>query len=214
LKVYEFEGLAEVRALYAGLSKEDLSLVREWLAARAGRVWEACSAQNAAVVPLFTHWHPDWIGKTGADVWAGHIALAAARLAVAREHGFQTWQAVETSDAAFDLDFEEAVDHALSGRLEDLRAALANRPGLVGERSPFAHRAMLLHYMAANGVEFERQRVPLNAAAIVRVLRETGADPKATMPVYGGEHTAMELLMTSEHPKRAGVVKAMARALG
>jgi hypothetical protein len=44
--------------------------------------------------------------------------------------------------------------------------------------SPFPHRQTLLHHVAANGIEVERQlRSPANAVDVLRLLIERGADP-------------------------------------
>lgn len=67
------------------------------------------------------------------------------------------------------------------------------------------HRATLLHYVAANGVEGHRQRTPANAPDVARVLLESGAEPDAVADMYGGQCTTMVLLVSSSHPAEAGV---------
>jgi ankyrin repeat protein len=64
---------------------------------------------------------------------------------------------------------------------------------------------MLLHYLAANGVEGYRQRSPKNAAEVATVLLEAGADPDALASLYGGQCTTMALLVSSTPPAKAGV---------
>ena len=61
------------------------------------------------------------------------------------------------------------------------------------------------NYIGSNGVETYRQRVPLNLAEITRLLIDAGADVNATANMYGGGSTALGLLVTSDHPARAGV---------
>jgi ankyrin repeat protein len=70
---------------------------------------------------------------------------------------------------------------------------------------PPRHGAMLLHYLAANGVEGYRQRSPKNAADVAGVLIEAGADPDALCSLYGGECTTLALLVSSSPPAAAGV---------
>ena len=78
---------------------------------------------------------------------------------------------------------------------------------------PPLHRATLLHYVAANGVEGYRQRTPPNAVAVARVLLEAGADVDALADMYGGQHTTMSLLVSSGHPAKAGLQIALAETL-
>jgi hypothetical protein len=71
----------------------------------------------------------------------------------------------------------------------------------------------LLHYVGSNGVETYRQKVPLNLAAITRLLVEAGADVNATANMYGGGSTALGLLVTSDHPAKAGVTADVLKVL-
>ena len=54
------------------------------------------------------------------------------------------------------------------------------------------------------GVETQRQKVPANLADMTRILLAAGADVNATAGIYGASRT-LTLLMTSDHPKQAGV---------
>jgi ankyrin repeat protein len=79
-------------------------------------------------------------------------------------------------------------------------------PELVRMRSPFPHRAALLHHVAANGIEVERQlQSPPNVVEIARLLLECGAEPDAICTVYGEHDTTMGLLVSSAVPAAAGV---------
>jgi hypothetical protein len=84
-------------------------------------------------------------------------------------------------------------------------ACLFTDPSLVHRRSSFGHRSTLLHYVGSNGVETYRQKVALNLAEITRLLVEAGANVNATANMYGGGSTALGLLVTSDHPAKAGV---------
>jgi ankyrin repeat protein len=109
--------------------------------------------------------------------------------------------------------FESAADAVASGDIETLNRLLDREPDLMHARSPRPHRAMLIHYVGANGVEEERQRTPPNAVAVTQLLVERGADVNVTCALYGGGATTMGLLLTSIHPLRAGVHLAIAEIL-
>lgn len=99
--------------------------------------------------------------------------------------------------------FSEAVLAIVDGEEAKLRELLEARPELVHERANDPHRATLLHFLGANGIE--PQRSPANAVRIARILLDAGADPNPTASVYGQEDTTMGLLVSSVHPWKAGV---------
>lgn len=109
--------------------------------------------------------------------------------------------------------FEAAVDAIITGDEAALKALLAEHPDLIRARSTREHHATLLHYIAANGVEDERQKTPPNAVAIARILLDAGADPNAEAFVYGGECAPMGLLVSSAHPHVAGLQGVLAELL-
>jgi ankyrin repeat protein len=83
-------------------------------------------------------------------------------------------------------------------------------------RSPFPHRQTLLHHVAANGIEVERQiQSPANAVDVLRLLLDRGADPDATCDSYGGGNgaTTLCLLVSSAWPAAAGVQAALVKTL-
>ena len=121
---------------------------------------------------------------------------------VARDHGFAAWDVV-TGEC--DPTFELAVDAVVLGRIEELGRLLAQAPDLVTRRSAYGHRATLLHYTAANGVEIRRQVVPPNAAQIAAALLRAGADPAARLNAYGRTFDTLAMLESSAHPRDAGV---------
>jgi hypothetical protein len=112
-----------------------------------------------------------------------------------------------------DPSFERAVDALVRGEHDPHAAVLAQPPALARARSRYGHRAPLLHYRAANGVEMRRQIVPADAPAPARLLLADGADPAATAHACGGAHDVLALLRTSAHPRAAGVGAALEREL-
>jgi ankyrin repeat protein len=90
---------------------------------------------------------------------------------------------------------------------------LLEHPELVRARSARDHRATLLHYVAANGVEQDRQRTPKNAVEVAKLLLEAGAEVDALAQMYGGHQTTMSMLVSSSHPAQAGVQVALVETL-
>ncbi|MCH9682901.1 MAG: hypothetical protein K0V04_15800 [Deltaproteobacteria bacterium] len=213
-EVYRFDGWHAIAQMFVGMDRQALPTVGQWLDARADRVHVQWRQGNPAVVPIVSSWHRGLVGKPSTAV-LGHLPTRDdARQTVAREHGFEDWAAVvEAGDTAFDLVFETTVDAMLEGQLAVVQRSLAAVPALAHQRSSFGHAATLLHYIAANGVETERQVTPLNAAAMVTVLLDAGADPSRGMSVYGTQATTLELLLSSAHPRAAGVVDEVAALL-
>jgi hypothetical protein len=132
-------------------------------------------------------------------------------LVIARFHHFESWprllrhiDTLERQDAAV-MRFEQAADAIVSGDLPGLRGFLEEDPQLANQRSTRAHRAPLLHYTTANGVEDYRQLTPPNIVDSARFLLDQGAEVDATSQAYGGGCTALELVASSTPPRRAGV---------
>jgi ankyrin repeat protein len=102
--------------------------------------------------------------------------------------------------------FARAVRAIIDGDVTALRAELVTCPELIRARSGAHHRATLLHYVAANGIEEALQRPVLNADQIARTLIDAGADVDATCNAYEGRcPTTLSLLVSSDHPAKAGV---------
>lgn len=146
-------------------------------------------------------------------------ALSQAQYVVARAHGFSSWpklvRHLELLPAAeSDVStFERAADAISGGDLAVLDRLLAGHPGLAHARSSREHRATLLHYVSANGVENYRQKTPANIVAVARRLLDAGSDVNAEADVYGGGWTTLGLVVTSTPPREAGVQIALADLL-
>src|SRR5262249_31618138 len=142
---------------------------------------------------------------------AGSCRLADAQFIIARSHGFESWArfarhlAGLTQKDSTLARFEAAADAIISGDIKKLKRLLRADPKLIKARSTREHRATLLHYVSANGVEGYRQKTPANAVEIAEVLLGAGAEVDAEADVYGGGATTLGLVATSVHPHVAGV---------
>jgi ankyrin repeat protein len=72
-----------------------------------------------------------------------------------------------------------------------------------------------LHYIAANGIEDERQISPSNAVLIAETLLKAGADVDACAETYGGgsTQTTLNLLVSSMYAATAGIQVALVATL-
>jgi len=187
-------------------------------------------------ISLFRQCHPKfldsripWLPKRMSDREARAVSIDSGdpELAIARWYDFADWarlaewvEAVTAGDSPVHR-YETAVEAVIWGDAAALGKALQDHPELVRARStrvthhdPPQHRATLLHYVAANGVEGYRQRSPENAVEIARLLLEAGAEPDAPAGMYGSQDaTTMSMLVSSCHPAKAGVQVALVDTL-
>ena len=137
--------------------------------------------------------------------------LADAQFVIARAHGFESWNKFTkhldelSQKSSLVAKFEVAADAICNGDVKTLKRLLREEPQLIHSRSTREHKATLLHYVSANGVEGYRQKTPKNIVEIAKVLLNAGADVNAEADVYGGGATTLGLVATSVHPFRAGV---------
>jgi hypothetical protein len=161
-----------------------------------------------------------------AEIQNSSLDLADAQLALSRWYSFRDWAALAewvgavTEAGSPVFRFESAVEAVINGDQAALESLLRENPELVGARStrithfdPAVHRATLLHYTAANGVEGHRQKTPANAVDIAKTLLQAGAEPDALAGMYGGQYTTMSMLVSSCHPAKAGVQAALVDVL-
>jgi ankyrin repeat protein len=171
------------------------------------------SADPDAVERVHQH-HPRLSKLPPSGVATAKIALADAQVVIAREHDFDSWmkfakhiEAVANKRSAV-AQFESAVDAIVTGDMATLRRVLRENPKLIRARSTRAHRATLLNYVGANGVEGFRQKTPKNAVQITEMLLDAGAEVDAVADLYGGT-TTLGLVATSVHPADAGIQDAL-----
>jgi hypothetical protein len=154
--------------------------------------------------------HPRFKGRPFSAVDPAELSLEDARIVVARVFALADWDALTVHRLAVsrpgaDERFERAVDAVVDGDVSTLRALLDEDASLATARSSRMHRATLLHYVAANGVEQVRQRTPASAVEIARLLLEAGAEADALAQMYDAECTTLAMLVSSAHPHEAGV---------
>ncbi len=201
MAVYLNPDVSAVRALWTRSGAQTTPVVAGQLAAFADalRAARSCGQRSASV--LVWNWSHGDADELSPD---GSLSERDARLIVARDHGFASWQLV---NGRCDPSFERAVDAVVMGRLGELHRLLTDQPDLVTRRSAYGHRATLLHYTAANGVEIRRQVGPRNADRIAALLLAEGADVAAELNAYGGSFDALAMLASSGHRADAGVVR-------
>ncbi|HLY15755.1 MAG TPA: ankyrin repeat domain-containing protein [Bryobacteraceae bacterium] len=178
--------------------------------------------------PRFRDPQVAWLPRDAPDseVLSAGLDLADMQLAIARWYDFRDWQALAEYAAAVTREdspvrwFESAVEAVIEGDVESLRQWLREHPELAVARStrvcpfdPPVHRATLLHYVAANGVEGYRQKTPANAVDVAETLLQAGAEPDALADMYGGKCTTMSMLVSSSPPAQAGVQVALVETL-
>jgi hypothetical protein len=145
--------------------------------------------------------------------------LSDAQFVIARSHGFLSWPKLvrhiheANNTDSLEAKFEAATDAIVIGDVSTLNRLLRENPGLARQRSTREHRATLLHYCSANGVEGYRQKTPKNIVEITRILLEAGAEVDAGAEVYGGDSTTLGLAATSVHPDKAGVQEELMQVL-
>jgi len=202
---------------------------------QAGELLEAHRSGDPQAIRVIHENHPRfldseivWLPKNlpDSEIRSAALDLADAQLTLARWYSHQDWPALaEHVDAVTRVGspvflFESAAEAVITGDLATLESLLREQPALVRARStrrthhdPPVHRATLLHYVAANGVEGYRQKTPQNAVEIASILLKAGAEADALADMYGGQYTTMSMLVSSCHPARAGVQVALVETL-
>ena len=158
----------------------------------------------------------NYAGQTPLDCALGvESPTARAALAALLRDAGATRSTRSFDDPAFAAVFERAADAVVNGDVDGLRALLQEHPGLAAARSSRPHRCTLLHYLAANGVEGERQKTPANAVEVIELLIGAGSDPNASCYTYRGGpgETTAGLLAGSAPPRNAGLTLPMLAAL-
>jgi len=179
---------------------------------------DALKSADEAAEWRFKWNHPRFRGQSVTDVRAATLDVADAQVVVAHEYGFGSWADLAEFTDAVSRDgpverFEAAVEAVVLGDVAALRSMLRENPELVRARSTRRHRATLLHYVSANGVEGGRQKTPENAVEVAKILLDAGAEVDALADMYDAKCTTMSMLVSSCHPSKAGLQAALAETL-
>jgi len=208
--------IAEVRRLHkeAFETHKPTLKIKTLLTQHASAIFLAFTKGDEAVRFHLGSWCTEVIGIKPEQVMALDLSLEQIRESVAREYGFSDWQSVEQlNDKELDQEFESAVEHVITGNIDALEHQLTVNPELTIQRSAYGHRATLLHYLGANGIESQRQITPLNGVLIARCLLDHGAQVNAHANMYGGGSTTLGLVLSSAHPAKAGITDELAKVL-
>ncbi|HVA07364.1 MAG TPA: hypothetical protein VNG12_11550 [Acidimicrobiales bacterium] len=179
----------------------------------AERLAEGHQARHRGAFVELTNWHPALVGLSPDELWARTLDPPDCHLAVARQRGYDRVEEVVPDSIAPSAPFEAAVDGMLAGDIDAMASLLGEHPDLAGRTSHWPHHATLLHYATANGVETYRQVVPSNLPEMVSMLVDHGADVNAAAHAYGADLRPLGLLLSSAHPRNAGVIDEVAGIL-
>ncbi len=211
MKLYIPDHVNELQKFYGSLlyDLDAFPTIISHLAALAQRMLEGVRKNAPCIIQEISNYHKDYLGKIS-KIDNRSFSLNDCHQTIANEYGYSDWTEVEQlAKVKYNLKFERAVTLLLEGELSALEKLISAQPELLSTRSNYGHKATLLHYTASNGVEMWRQQVPYNLPAISNILIESGAIKGATIPVYNGEFTTYELLVTSIHPLQAGIMEQM-----
>lgn len=159
------------------------------------------------------NWQLECIGKSKDEIFNLALSQDDIQEAVALQFGYKDWNEVIYQDQSLSLSFERAIDMILNGNIEDLNSLIDADPDVLNRHSSFGHRASLLHYLAANGVETHRQITPYNGTAIMQLLLDRGADPHKRHNIYQGNASLQDLISSSAHPYEAGIANSLLELL-
>ncbi len=214
MKIYKPAVVEEMEIFYGDLLEgyKRFPIIRDHLSQLALRLWEGLQQDQSFAYTEINNYHPKYLGQPRSFLQGFGLDKEQCKETVAHQYGFAGWQAVEElKETPYYVPFEMAVNSLLNGQQTILQELIAGEADLLSRRSNYGHRATLLHYVASNGVELWRQKVPSNLVEMTAWLLEKGADRQATMKVYGGEFATLPLLMSSAHPFAAGLGKDLQR---
>jgi hypothetical protein len=215
MKIYKPQTVSDLQEFYGELlfDMSRYASVHDHLKALSVRMWEGVRAGKVTVLEEIRNYHWSHLGRPTSDLGKMGLSEEDCMQTIANEYGFRRWSEVAHMNIPYDLQFERLVNAILKGRISEVQEELAKNSDLINQKSTYGHKASLLHYTVSNGVELWRQQVPANLPEIVDFLIRSGANTKAKMLVYGGDYTASELLLSSAHPRDAGVLDDLRKLL-
>ncbi len=207
--IYISEGVGQVISLHQDLLERRLSFPSLYheLEAYALNLFDHFRRADERVIFEASNYHPDYIGASKERIMKSEMELEDFQLVIAREYGFTNWRAVkDCSTTSLNTTFEICVDDLLSGNAAKVKATLVEHPQLINMRSPYGHKAGLIHYLGSNGVELWRQVVPQNLVSLLKLLIDFNVDLSMQANIYG-HNGLLALLTSSDHPWKAGVAQ-------
>ena len=211
MQIYIHKDVQKVQKLHQDVLREKntFSSPYPFLRALAESLYEGLQVKNPAASIEISNYHPAYLGKSSEVILHQDLGMEDARLAIAQSFGYSDWEElIQQGQTPLDQVFEQAIDALLAGELQSLQQIVKERPSIIEQPSNFGHKAQLIHYVGANGVEMWRQVVPPNIVEICRFLLECGAQPDSTANIYGGS-TPLALISSSAHPAEAGLLAAL-----
>jgi len=174
------------------------------------------AACDPATAQRLREFHPRWPKATDSEIFASHLTLGEAQLAIAREYGFASWvrlkRRIEKPTPADQLTrplleriedpiFRRAVDLIDAGDVAGLRAHLKQHPELTRQHVEFEggnyfRNPTLLEFIAENPVR--RGKLPKNIAEIAEVILDAGVEASSL-------NEALMLVATGCVPRECGV---------
>jgi hypothetical protein len=174
------------------------------------------AARVPAAAQRLREFHPRFTRTSDAEIFAAHLSLSDAQLAVAREYGFPSWprlkRHLEQPTLADRLDlrhhqriedevFRRAVELLDAGDADELREYLQRNPRLAQQRIVFEggnyfRNPALLEFVAENPVR--RGKLPANIVDVAKVILEAGTSQAA-------RDEALMLVATGSVPRECGV---------
>jgi len=171
---------------------------------------------NLGAAQRIREFHPRFASATDAEIFAAHLKLSDAQLAIARESGFPSWASLKRhiEDPALsgqmnrpyherikdDL-FRRGVELLDAGDVAGLRAHLLQHPNLarqhiVFEGGNYFQNPTLLEFIAENPIR--HGTLPHNIAQVARVILDAGPEQSAL-------NEALALVVTGSVPRECGV---------
>jgi hypothetical protein len=155
---------------------------------------KAHAARSSEVAQRLREFHPRFNGATDAAIFAAHLSLSDAQLAIAHESGFPSWTRLKTHienptlsdrlnlpfhERIEDATFRRAVDLLDAGDITGLRAHLQQHPDLAHQHVVFEgwnyfHNPTLLEFVAENPVR--HGTLPGNILEVAKVILDAGVE--------------------------------------